>query len=130
MRRVWRPTASFVAVIAATACLVAVPSASGQPQPPAASPHSEQTPNIPDRKLEQTAAALKQVVGVNRDYEQRIADAAPSDQGRITEEANTALEKAVTDQGLSVDEFNAIMVVAQNDPGIREKIRESLRSSR
>jgi hypothetical protein len=119
---------SFVVAMAATACLV-VPSANGQVQPPASSDRSEQTPNISDQKLEQTAAALKQAIGVKRDYEQRSAEAAPSEHDRLAEEGGRALEKAVTDQGLSVEEFNAIIIVAQNDPGIREKIRQNLRSS-
>ena len=66
---------------------------------------------------------------MKRDYEQRIAEAAPSEHDRLAEEGGRALEKAVTDQGLSVEEFNAIIIVAQNDPGIREKIRQNLRSS-
>jgi len=64
---------------------------------------------------------------VKQDYQQRIATAAPSDKQRIAEEAGDALEKAVTDQGLSVDEFNKIIVVAQNDPAVLEKIRQRLR---
>jgi hypothetical protein len=43
-------------------------------------------------------------------------------------EASEALEKAVTDQGLSVEEFNSIMEVAQNDPGVREKMRQRIRA--
>jgi hypothetical protein len=34
--------------------------------------------------------------------------------------------KAVTDQGLSVEEYNSILEVAQNDPGVREKIRQRM----
>ena len=76
------------------------------------------------------AAAVKQVAAVKQDYQQRIATAAPADQQRIAEEASDALEKAVTDQGLSVEEFNKIIVVAQNDPDVLEKIRQRLRSQK
>ena len=41
-------------------------------------------------------------------------------------EANSALQKAVTDQGLSVEEYNSILEVAQNDPGVRAKIRQRM----
>jgi hypothetical protein len=34
--------------------------------------------------------------------------------------------KAVTDQGLSVAEYNSILEVAQNDPGVRAKIRQRM----
>jgi hypothetical protein len=117
---------SFAAAMAA-ACLVLAPVATGHAQAPTP---SEQTPNIPDQKLDQMAAAMKQVASVKQDYQQRIATANPSDQERIADEATGALEKAVTDQGLSVEEFNTIIVAAQNDPDVREKIRQRLRSQK
>jgi hypothetical protein len=45
-------------------------------------------------------------------------------------EANSALTRAVTDQGLSVEEYTAIMVIAQNDPQVREKILQRLPTAR
>ena len=60
---------------------------------------------------------------------QRIAAAAPSDKERILNEAVNALANAVTDQGLSVEEYDSILEVAQNDPEIREKIRQRIRPS-
>jgi hypothetical protein len=118
---------SLAAVLAAT-CLAFIPAAaSGQAQAPAP---AEQTPNLSDQKLDQMAAAVKQVASVKQDYQQRIATAAPSDKQRIAEEAGDALEKAVTDQGLSVEEFNKIIVVARNDPDVLEKIRQRLRSQK
>jgi hypothetical protein len=129
MRIVKRP---FAAVIVTVACLVSIPAANGQAQSPTPSEQtpSEQTPNISEQRLDQTAAAIRQVTSVKQDYQQRIAAAAPSDQERLASEADGALEKAVTDQGLSVEEFNTIIVVAQNDPDVRERIRQRLRSSR
>jgi uncharacterized protein DUF4168 len=44
-------------------------------------------------------------------------------------EAVNALAKAVTDQGLSVEEYDSILEVAQNDPDVREKIRQRIRPS-
>jgi hypothetical protein len=122
---------SFAAALTA-ACLVLVPAANGQtPAPPSPGQTApEQTPNLSDQKLDQMAAAVKQVASVKQDYQQRLATAAPSDQQRIAEEAGDALEKAVTDQGLSVEEFNTIIVVAQNDPNVLEKIRQRLRSQK
>ena len=37
--------------------------------------------------------------------------------------------KMVTDQGLSVEEYDSILEVAQNDPDVREKIRQRIRPS-
>jgi hypothetical protein len=76
------------------------------------------------------ASAMKRVASVKEDYEQQLVAAPPSDQERIVKEADSALEKAVTDQGLSVEEFNSIIEVAQNDSGIRERIRQRLGATR
>jgi hypothetical protein len=45
------------------------------------------------------------------------------------DEAVNAIEKAVTDQGLSVEEYDSILKVAQNDPEVRDKIRQRIRPS-
>ena len=85
--------------------------------------------NIPDQKLDAAAAAIQRVTSLTQDYQQRITAAAPADKERILNEANSALEKAVTDQGLSIEEYNSILEVTQNDPGVRAKIRQRIRPS-
>jgi len=87
---------------------------------------TDQPSNIPDQKLDAAAAAVQRVTSVKKDYQQRITTAAPADKERIVNEANSALVKAVTDQGLSVEEYNSILEVAQNDPGVRAKIRQRM----
>jgi hypothetical protein len=105
-----------------------VPVASAQVQSP--SPGLSQQPqNIPDQKLDAAAAAIERVASLKQDYQQRIAAAAPADKERILNEAVNALAKAVTDQGLSVEEYDSILEVAQNDPDVREKIRQRIRPS-
>src|SRR5262245_30731633 len=90
---------------------------------------SERAPNIPDQKLDAAAAAIERVASLKRDYQQRIAAAAPADKEDILNEAIHALAKAITDQGLSVEEYDSILEVAQNDPDVREKIRQRIRPS-
>ena len=108
--------------------LLCSPAANAQAQPP--SPGlSEQPPNIPDQKLDAAAAAIEREASLKQDYQQRIAAAAPADNERILNEAVNALAKAVTDQGLSVKEYDSILEVAQNDPDVREKIRQRIRPS-
>jgi predicted TIM-barrel fold metal-dependent hydrolase len=119
---------SAAAILLITAGFLFVPAASAQVQSP--SPGlSEQSPNIPDQKLDAAAAAIERVASLKQDYQQRIAAAAPADKERILNEAVNALEKAVTDQGLSVEEYDTILEVAQNDPDVREKIRQRIRPS-
>ena len=95
--------------------------------PQAQSPEVQSpSPTISDQKLSAAAAAIGQVATIRHSYESRIAEAPPSDQERLTGEANDALEKAVTDQGLSVDEYNTIIKTAQNDPAIRQKLAQRI----
>jgi hypothetical protein len=90
---------------------------------------SDQSPNISDQKLDAVATAIERVASLKQDYRQRIAAAAPSDKERIAIEAINALAKALTDQGLSLKEYDSILEVAQNDPEVREKIRQRIRPS-
>jgi uncharacterized protein DUF4168 len=120
-----------VAALAAV-WLFSVPAANAQEQspPPAQSPSphaSDPAPNLTDQKLDATAAAVLRVATLKQDYQQRIAAAPPSDKERIAEEAISALSKAITDQGLSVDEYTSILEVAQDNPEVREKIRQRIR---
>ena|SRR5437870_9228871 len=120
--------ASLAAAGLAVTWLYAVPASSAyaQSQPPDA---SDQTPNISDQKLDAAASAIQQVAGIKEDYQQRLEAAAPSDRERIADEAKTAMVKAVTDQGLSLQEYSSILVVAQKDADVREKIVQRLRPS-
>jgi len=105
----------------------AVPVANAQVQSPAPSP-SQPSQNIPDQKLDATAAALNKIADVKENYTQQIeATANEADKQRLVNEANKELVKAVTDQGLSVEEYTSIMVVAQNDPSVRQKIIDRMR---
>jgi hypothetical protein len=88
---------------------------------------SNESPAIPDQKLDAAAAAIERVASLKQDYQQRIAAAAPADKEGILNEAIHALAKAVTDQGLSVDEYDSILEVAQNDPDVREKKWQRIR---
>ena len=125
MQLLMRPLA---AVVLTAAWLLSVPAASAQAEFPSPGP-SDQTSNIPDQKLDATAAALEQVASVREDYQQRIEGVPPSDMQSIADEAKNALVKAITDQGLSIEEYTSILVVAQSDPVVREKILQRIRPS-
>jgi hypothetical protein len=126
-----RPWTQF---LAAAMLATAVPAANAQVQSPAPSPSPSQSipdqpsQSIPDHKLDATAAALIQIVDVKESYTKQI-EASPneSDKQRLVDDANKALVKAVTDQGLSVEEYTSIMVVAQNDPMVRQKILQRMK---
>jgi hypothetical protein len=114
-------------ILTAAILAAAVPAANAQVQSPAPSP-SQPAQNIPDQKLDATAAALNKIADVKQNYTQQIeASATEADKQRLVDEANKELVKAVTDQGLSVEEYTSIMVVAQNDPTVRQKIIQRMR---
>jgi uncharacterized protein DUF4168 len=124
MMQPWTPflTAAMLAL--------AVPGANAQEQSPAPSP-SQPAQSIPDHKLDATAAALNQIADVKENYTKQIeATPSESDKQRLVDDANKALVKAVTDQGLSVEEYTSIMVMAQSDPMVRQKILQRMKPSK
>ena len=103
-----------------------------QARPQARSPQTQSpqaqspSPTIPDEKLNAAAVAIGKVTSIRQNYEGKISAAPVSDKQRLTDEANAALQKAVTDQGLSVDEYNSIIRAAQNDPAVRQKLTQRI----
>jgi hypothetical protein len=119
------------AAAVAAACLISSPaSAQGKgPASPAPADRSAPSAAIPEQKLDAAALALQKVVDLKQDYQRRIDAASEPDKQGIADEAKGALAKAVTDQGLSVEEYTAIIVIAQRDPQVREKILQRLPQS-
>jgi predicted ATPase with chaperone activity len=98
-------------------------------QTPPRPEQSDPSTNISDQKLDAAAAAIRRVARLKEDYQQRLAETPEPERERVVQEANDALEKAVTDQGLSLDEYTSILSVARTNPGVREKILERLKAS-
>jgi hypothetical protein len=122
-----RPWTPF---LAAAILAAAVPAANAQVQSPAPSP-SQPSQSIPDQKLDATAAALDKIADVKESYTKQIeATPSESDKQKLVDDANKALVKAVTDQGLSVEEYTSIMVMAQSDPMVRQKILQRMKPSK
>ena len=118
----------LAAAVLSAAWLLLPPAANAQNQPlnqMQAEPQGQSpTSTIPDQKLSAAAAAIGQVTSIRQSYEQRISQAPSPDKQPLSDEANDALEKAVTDQGLSVDEYNTILKKAQNDPATRQRLAQ------
>src|SRR5204863_8922177 len=102
MQRLARPRLArpLAAAALAAACVLAIPAIGVQAQSQAPKPDSSARPqDIPDQKLDAAVAAMQQVASLRESYQQRLETAPPSDKQRIADEANTALQKAVTDKG-------------------------------
>jgi hypothetical protein len=123
--RIWaRPLA---AAVLSAAWIVSVPLANAQTQAPNTQTQAQPS-NIPDQKLDAVAAAVEQVSTLKQNFQEKLTSAPPGEKERIASEANDALVRAVTDQGLSVEEYNSIIQVAQNDPQIRQKILQRVKT--
>lgn len=128
-----RSSLSILALTAAFA--LSLPAANAQQNPsPSTSPPAAASPDqsgpsadIPDKKLDATAAAVKSVTAVRQSYEEKLAAASTTDKKRLVDEAQQAMAKAVTDQGLSLEEYTKILQVAQNNPTVQNKIIERLK---
>ncbi len=83
--------------------------------------------DIPDKKLDAAAAAVKKVSAIKNNYDQQLAQAPVAEKKRLEDEVGDAMEKAVTDQGLSVEEYTTILKVAQKDPVVREKLIQRMK---
>src|SRR5262245_319368 len=121
----------WIGLIAAAIITVAPPVSAQEQQSPAPTPAptpAVPSQDIPDQKLDAAAAALDRIVNVQETYQKQIAQASKTDhKQRLSEEANGAILKAVTDHGLSVEEYTQILVVARNDPVVRQKIIQRIR---
>ena len=123
---------TWCALTLTAAGLLVMPAAQAQQQSPSG-PSSVITPsptlptNIPDKKLDAAAAAVKKVSVIKNKYEQQLAQAPVAEQKRLQGEASDAMEKAVTDQGLSVEEYTTILTVAQKDPVVRDKLLQRMK---
>jgi Domain of unknown function (DUF4168) len=131
-----RSTLGLCAMAMAAAGLLLMPAATAQAQAPGApstgapsttKPSTKAPADISEQKLDATAAAVKKVTTIRQTYEEKVAQAPAAEKGRLVDEATTAMTKAVTDQGLSVDEYVSIIEVAQNDPGVRDKLLQKLK---
>jgi len=81
---------------------------------------------VSDQQITKAAIAMSKVMNIRQTYNQKLTQAKPEDRGRISDESQAAMQKAVTDQGLSVDQYNSILQEAQNDPNVREKLMSKL----
>ena len=118
---------SVAAAVLTAVGQLCIPANAQNPSPSPAPEQSVPAPNLSDQKLDAAAAALVQVSSLLRDYQERLQQATePADKQRIAEEGNSALKKAVEAQGLTIEEYNSIIVVAQNDQEVRNKILQRM----
>ena len=122
---------TWCALTLTAAGLLVMPAAHAQQQSPAGPSVTTPSPptptNIPDKKLDAAAAAVKKVTVIKNNYDQQLAQAPVAEKKRLQSEAGDAMAKAVTDQGLSVEEYTTILTAAQKDPAVRDKLLQRMK---
>ena len=122
---------TWCAMTLTAAGLLVMPAAQAQQQSPAGpsviTPRPPTPINIPDKKLDAAAAAVKKVTVIKNNYDQQLAQAPVAEKERLQGEAGNAMAKAVTDQGLSVEEYTTILTAAQKDPAVRDKLLQRIK---
>ena len=122
---------TWCATTVTAAGLLFMPAVHAQQQSPSGpsviTPSPTTPTNIPDKKLDAAAAAVKKVTVIKNNYDQQLAQAPIAEKKRIEDEVGDAMEKAVTDQGLSVEEYTTILDVAQKDPVVRDKLLQRMK---
>jgi predicted ATPase with chaperone activity len=122
---------TLCAMTLTAAGLLVMPAAQAQQQSPSGTSVTTPSPptptNIPDKKLDAAAAAVKKVSVIKNKYDQQLAQVPVAEKQRLEGEAGDAMAKAVIDQGLSVEEYTAILKVAQKDPVVRDKLLQRMK---
>lgn len=125
----FRIAAASAGLLAATAVL---PAAAQQMQmnggaaasPPAASPPvASPGVDLSYATVNKAGAALRQVLQIKQNYSQRMQSAnTQGERQQIATQADGEAATAVTRQGLSVDQYNRIIVAAQSNPALKQRV--------
>lgn len=115
---------------AAVATSVSLPLAAQTPRSGGAPPAQggAATANIPEATVNKTGAALREVAQIRRDYSERAQQAPEAQRQGLAEQASRAAADAITRQGITIDEYNRVIMAAQNDPSLRERVLAAAQS--
>ncbi len=83
-------------------------------------------PGISDDMISKVGTAVGQIAALQQHYAPRVA-AADSDDEKVglQKEVTIAAVKAINDQGLTVEQYNEIVVAAQDDDELEERLLEA-----
>jgi hypothetical protein len=121
-----------VVIAAAVAAAAVVPSLAQQSGVPVSQNPDEpaQQNSISEAMVRQVGTALLHVSIIHRDYI-RLGQSADSPQQRqeLAAQEQQAMEKAVTAAGLSLQQYNQVMLRAQTDPVLKQRLAKAADSA-
>lgn len=78
---------------------------------------------VSDKEVKAFAKAQQEVVGIQQEYTDLVAQAADGDkQNEIIQEANEKMVEAVEDVGFSVQRYNVITNATKSDTALQQRI--------
>ncbi len=83
---------------------------------------AQQGDQMSDIMVQKVGTALRHVAMIRQNYLQRSQAASPQQQQTLDNQANKEMLKAISDQGLSVQQYQSAIQMAQNDPGLKQRL--------
>jgi hypothetical protein len=106
--------------------IASVPTVSAQSAQPSA---DQPVRSYSDSELKSFAEALVELQRINRAYQPRLeAATTPDEKNQVQHAAMEEATQTLAKKGINVDKYNEILLVAQNNPEVAERIRDQLRN--
>jgi hypothetical protein len=83
------------------------------------------SPTVSDELISKVGTAVGHIAAIQQSFGPRVAAATSDDEKLgLQKEATVAAAQAINDQGLTVEEYNAVVVAAQDDTELEQRLLE------
>ena len=84
------------------------------------------SPDISEDVIAKVGSAVGRIAALQQHYAPRVAAADSEDEKQgLQKEVTIAAVKAINDQGLTVEQYNEVVVMAQDDSDLEERLLEA-----
>jgi predicted RNA methylase len=82
--------------------------------------------DVSDDMISKVGTAVGQIAEIQQNYGPRVAAAESDDERQdLQKEATIAAVKAISNQGLTVEQYNDVVVAAQADPTLEQRLLDA-----
>jgi hypothetical protein len=114
-----------------SSALLAIATTVPMAAPRAGTPAPHAGKSVDPATVTKVGVALGQVSEIRQNYLSRIAAAATeSEKQGLRQRSNNETKKALADQGLSVEQYNQVMLEAQANPDIEQRLIEAAKGAK
>lgn len=90
-------------------------------------PQQQEAPEVSDEQIEDFVDAYTAVQDVRKDYTEQMQNAEDQEEAQaLQQEANEALESAITETGMEVEAYQEVAMAVNADEEVREKVTTML----